>query len=275
VAPLLTDQQIYRYSRHILLPEVGGKGQLKLLKAKVLLIGAGGLGSPAALYLAAAGVGTLGIMDADTVDLSNLQRQILHGTADIGRAKVDSARESINHINPDVNVITYPEFATVDNVPDILPQYDLVVDGCDNFATRYLMNDAAVLYGKPYVYGSILRFDGQASVFHPPHGPCYRCIFPEAPPPGAVPSCQEAGVIGVLPGLLGVIQATEAIKLILCAGDPLIGRLLLVDALGMEFMTAGVKRNPECAVCGDSPTITALQAENYVQAPCGLDGVEE
>jgi sulfur-carrier protein adenylyltransferase/sulfurtransferase len=268
---MLNDQQIMRYSRHILLPEVGGKGQKKLLNAKVLLIGAGGLGSPAALYLAAAGVGTLGIMDADTVDLSNLQRQILHGTPDIGKQKVQSARETINQMNPDVKVIAYPEFATAHNIPAILPEYDLVVDGCDNFATRYLMNDAAVIYHKPYVYGSILRFDGQASVFNPPHGPCYRCIFPEAPPPGAVPSCQEAGVIGVLPGLLGVIQATEAIKLILGVGDPLIGRLLIVDALGMEFMDVKVKRNPLCPLCGENPVITELREENYRQATCGLN----
>lgn len=270
---MFSDEQIMRYSRHILLPEVGGKGQKKLLGAKVLLIGAGGLGSPVALYLAAAGVGTLGIMDADTVDLSNLQRQVVHSTADIGRLKVESAKETIRQINPDVHVIPYPEFATVDNIPKILPQYDLVVDGCDNFATRYLMSDAAVIYRKPYVYGSILRFDGQASVFHPPAGPCYRCIFPETPPPGAVPSCQEAGVLGVLPGLLGLIQATEALKLILGVGDPLIGRLLIVDALGMEFMNAKVARDKNCAVCGDHPTITELREENYRQAVCsaGLD----
>lgn len=272
---LLNDEQIVRYSRHILLPEVGGKGQQKLLHAKVLLIGAGGLGSPVALYLAAAGVGTLGIMDADTVDLSNLQRQVIHATPDIGKLKVESAKETIAQINPDVNVVVYPEFATVDNVPKILPEYDLVVDGCDNFATRYLMNDAAVIYKKPYVYGSILRFDGQASVFNPPAGPCYRCIFPEAPPAGAVPSCQEAGVIGVLPGLLGLIQATEAIKLILGVGDSLLGRLLIVDALGMEFMDAKVKRNENCPVCGDKPTITELLEENYRQATCSVDLDEE
>lgn len=271
---MLTDEQIMRYSRHILLPEVGGKGQQKLLNAKVLLIGAGGLGSPAALYLTAAGVGTLGIMDADTVDVSNLQRQVIHTTTDVGKLKVQSAKETINQINPDVNVVPYSEFATVHNVPQILPEYDLVVDGCDNFATRYLMNDAAVLYKKPYVYGSILRFDGQAAVFNPPAGPCYRCVFPEAPPAGVVPSCQEAGVIGILPGLLGVIQATEAIKLILGVGDTLIGRLLIVDTLGMEFMEAKVKRNENCPVCGDHPTITELLEENYRQAACsmGLDG---
>lgn len=272
---MLNDEQIIRYSRHILLPEMGGKGQKKLLNAKVLLIGAGGLGSPAALYLAAAGVGTLGIMDADTVDLSNLQRQVLHTTADIGRLKVESAKETINQINPDVNVVTYPEFATVENIPKILPEYDLVVDGCDNFATRYLVSDAAVLYKKPYVYGSILRFDGQAAVFNPPAGPCYRCIFPEAPLPGAAPSCQEAGVLGVLPGLLGIIQATEALKMLLGIGDPLIGRLLIVDALGMEFMDAKVARDKNCAVCGDNPTITALHEENYRLATCSLGLNEE
>ena len=272
---VFSDEQITRYSRHILLPEVGGKGQKKLLAAKVLLIGAGGLGSPVALYLAAAGIGTLGIMDADRVDLSNLQRQVIHTTADIGRLKVESAKDTINQINPDVNVLAYPEFATAENIPNILPEYDLVVDGCDNFATRYLMSDAAVIYKKPYVYGSIMRFDGQAAVFNPPAGPCYRCIFPEAPPAGAVPSCQEAGVMGVLPGLLGLIQATEAVKLLLGVGDPLIGRLLIVDALGMEFMDAKVARNKNCPVCGDNPTITELLAENYIQASCSANLDEE
>lgn len=272
---MLSDEQIIRYSRHILLPEVGGKGQQKLLSAKVLLIGAGGLGSPVALYLAAAGVGTLGIMDADTVDLSNLQRQIIHATPDVGKPKVQSVKETISCINPDVNVIAYPEFATVDNIPKILPEYDLVVDGCDNFATRYLMSDAAVIYKKPYVYGSIFRFDGQASVFNPPQSSCYRCIFPEAPPAGAVPSCQEAGVIGVLPGLVGLIQATEALKLILGIGEPLLGRLLLVDALDMEFRSAEVKRNTKCPACGDKPTITDLVAENYRLDTCSMKMSEE
>ena len=265
---MLTDRQIMRYSRHILLPEVGGKGQEKLLNAKVLLIGAGGLGSPVALYLAAAGVGTLGIMDADTVDLSNLQRQVIHATPDIGKLKVVSAKETIRQLNPDVNVQVYPELATADNLPRILPEYDLVVDCCDNFATRYLLSDAAVIYEKPYVYGSILRFDGQAAVFKPPAGPCYRCIFHEPPPAGVVPSCQEAGVLGVLPGLICVIQATEAIKLILGVGEPLIGRLLMVDALGLEFMSAKVKRKLDCPVCGDNPTIIDLRTENYCQAVC-------
>ncbi|MBT9174190.1 MAG: putative adenylyltransferase/sulfurtransferase MoeZ [Syntrophomonadaceae bacterium] len=265
---MLTDQQVVRYSRHILLPEVGGKGQEKLLNAKVLLIGAGGLGSAAALYLAAAGVGTLGIMDADTVDLSNLQRQVIHATPDIGKLKVESAKESIFQLNPDVFVLAYPEHATADNVPRILPEYDLVVDCCDNFATRYLLCDAAVIYEKPYVYGSILRFDGQAAVFKPPAGPCYRCFFHEPPPAGVAPSCQEAGVLGVLSGLIGLIQATETIKLILGVGEPLIGRLLMVDALGLEFMTARVKRKINCPVCGNNPSITDLRAENYCQPNC-------
>lgn len=268
---MLTNDQISRYSRHILLPEVGGKGQEKLLNSKVLLIGAGGLGSPTALYLAAAGVGTLGIADGDHVDITNLQRQVIHATPDIGKLKVDSARETIAQINPDVHVNTYSEYMTAANVGNILSNYDVVVDGCDNFATRYLVSDAAVIYKKPYVYGSILRFDGQASVFNPPQGPCYRCIFPEAPPAGAVPSCQEAGVIGVLPGLLGVIQATEALKLLLGIGEPLIGRLLLVDALYMEFTEAKVARNKNCPVCGDHPTITELLDENYRQQTCSAE----
>ncbi|MBS4030003.1 MAG: molybdopterin-synthase adenylyltransferase MoeB [Clostridiales bacterium] len=274
---MLTNDQIIRYSRHILLPEMGGKGQEKLLSSKVLLIGAGGLGSPVALYLAAAGVGTLGIVDGDHVDLSNLQRQVIHATPDIGRLKVDSARETIAQINPDVRVVTYPEYITATNIGGILSEYDLVVDGCDNFATRYLVSDAAVIYKKPYVYGSILRLDGQAAVFNPPQGPCYRCIFPEAPPPGAVPSCQEAGVLGVLPGLLGVIQATEALKMLLGIGEPLIGRLLLVDALYMEFTEAKVARNKNCPVCGENPTITELRDENYRQETCNteLDETEE
>ncbi|MBS4008028.1 MAG: molybdopterin-synthase adenylyltransferase MoeB [Clostridium sp.] len=267
---MLTDSQVIRYSRHILLPEVGGKGQEKLLNAKVLLVGAGGLGSACALYLAAAGVGTLGMMDADTVDLSNLQRQVIHATPDIGKLKVESAKESIFQLNPDVNVSVYPENASADNVPRILPEYDLVVDCCDNFATRYLLSDAAVIYEKPYVYGSILRFDGQAAVFKAPAGPCYRCIFHEPPPAGMSLSCQEAGVLGVLPGLIGLIQATEAIKLILEVGEPLIGRLLMVDALGLEFMTAKVKRRISCPVCGDNPAITDLRAENYNQPVCDV-----
>ncbi|NLP36463.1 MAG: molybdopterin-synthase adenylyltransferase MoeB [Firmicutes bacterium] len=264
----LTEEQIHRYARHIVIPEIGGKGQEKLLAAKVLLVGAGGLGSPVALYLAGAGVGTLGIMDGDTVSLSNLQRQIIHTTADIGRLKVDSAKDAINHINPDVQVITYPEYASVENILQIMSAYDLVLDCCDNFATRYLVNDAAVLLKKPFIYGSVMRFDGQAAVFYPPQGPCYRCLFPEAPPPGAVPTCQEAGVMGVLPGLIGMVQATETIKFILGAGDLLLGKLLVYDALAMDFMKIQIGPNPECAVCGNQPTITALHADNYQQLPC-------
>ncbi|NLM53055.1 MAG: molybdopterin-synthase adenylyltransferase MoeB [Firmicutes bacterium] len=264
----LTEEQIHRYARHIVLPEIGGKGQEKLLAAKVLLVGAGGLGSPVALYLAGAGVGTLGIMDGDTVSLSNLQRQIIHTTNDIGRLKVDSAKDTIKQINPDVQVITYPEYASVENILKIMAAYDVVIDCCDNFATRYLVNDAAVLLQKPFIYGSVMRFDGQAAFFYPPQGPCYRCLFPEAPPPGAVPTCQEAGIMGVLPGLIGMVQATEAIKFILGVGDLLLGRLLVYDALAMEFMHIQVGRNPECAICGDHPTITALHADNYPQLPC-------
>lgn len=265
---MLNDEQIHRYARHIVLPEVGGRGQEKLLAAKVLIVGAGGLGSPVALYLAAAGVGTIGIMDKDVVSISNLQRQIIHTTADLGRPKTDSAKDKLNLINPGVQVVTYPEFASAENLPEVLPQYDLVVDCCDNFATRYLVNDAAVLYKKPYIYGSILRFDGQTAVFFPPAGPCYRCLFPEMPPPGAVPSCQEAGVFGVLPGMIGVLQATEAIKLILGVGDSLLGRLIIYDALSMEFMNVKVSRDTRCAVCGDQPVITKLHAENYEQNTC-------
>ncbi|NLM45924.1 MAG: molybdopterin-synthase adenylyltransferase MoeB [Firmicutes bacterium] len=260
---MLSENQIHRYARQIVMPEVGGRGQEKLLASKVLLVGAGGLGSPVAIYLAAAGVGTLGIMDGDTVSLSNLQRQIIHGSDDIGRPKTASAKEKLNSINPDVTVITYPEYATTENLPHIVPQYDVVIDCCDNIATRYLVNDAAVLAGKPFIYGSILRFEGQAAVFYPPAGPCYRCLFPEAPPPGAVPSCQEAGVLGVVPGLIGMIQATEAIKLLLGVGEPLVGRLLLYHALTMDVVKVTVSRNRQCAVCGEAPSITSLVAENY------------
>jgi len=252
-----SEDQIRRYSRHIILPEVGGKGQRKLLNAKVLLIGAGGLGSPAALYLAAAGVGTLGIVDFDTVDLSNLQRQIMHHVHDLGRPKVKSAGETIADINPDVNVIPHPVRLASDNVMDIIGGYDIIVDGCDNFPTRYLVNDACVLAKKPYVYGSIFRFEGQSTVFYPGKG-CYRCLFPSPPPPGMVPSCQEAGVLGVLPGIIGVIQATEAVKLILETGGSLIGRLLLYDALEMEFREVKIRRDAKCPICGDDPTIHEL-----------------
>jgi sulfur-carrier protein adenylyltransferase/sulfurtransferase len=272
---MLNDSQVVRYSRHILLPEVGGRGQEKLLAAKVLLVGAGGLGSPIALYLAAAGIGTLGIMDGDSVDLSNLQRQVIHGMPDIGRNKVESARDTINQLNPDVRVIIHAHYATAFNFMNILSDYDMVIDGCDNFATRYLMNDAAVLLGKPYVYGGIFRFDGQASVFAVPEYPCYRCLFPKAPPAGLVPSCQEAGVFGVIPGVIGLIQATEALKLILGIGSPLAGRLLIYDAREMEFSEVRVERNEKCPVCGDTPSITALKEENYLHADCSADTDKE
>ena len=232
-----TDDQIYRYSRHIILPDVGGVGQKKLLKAKVLLVGAGGLGSPAAMYLAAAGVGTLGLVDFDRVDLSNLQRQLLHRTRDVGRPKLDSAAETLNGLNPDVRVVKHPVVLTSDNVMEILRDYDVVVNGTDNFPTRYLVNDACVFLSKPLVDGSIFLFEGQATVYDASRGPCYRCLFPTPPPPGEVPSCQEAGVLGVLPGIIGSIQAVEAIKLIIGKGEPLIGRLLMFDALAMEFLT--------------------------------------
>ncbi len=252
-----TEEQIKRYSRHIILPQVGGKGQKKLLEAKVLLVGAGGLGSPAALYLAAAGVGRLGIVDFDHVDLSNLQRQVLHGTSDVGRAKVTSAAETITDINPDVEVVPYRERLTSENILEIISGYDIVLDGSDNFPTRYLVNDACMLAGKPNVHGSIFGFEGQAAVFLPGQG-CYRCLFPEPPPPGAVPSCQEAGVLGVLPGIVGLIQATEAIKLVLGVGTSLVGHLLLFDAIDMSFQKVKLQRNPACAICGDKPTIHEL-----------------
>lgn len=254
----LTNDQLARYSRHLLLPEVGEAGQLKLLDSRVLCIGAGGLGSPAALYLAAAGIGTLGIIDADTVDLSNLQRQILHTEDRVGVPKVDSAEATLKALNSQVNVVKYRERLTSENVMEIFKDYDVIVDGCDNFATRYLTNDACVMLGTPNVHGSIFRFDGQATVFHPGEGPCYRCLYPEPPPPGMAPSCQEAGVLGVLPGVIGVIQAIEAIKLILGIGDPLVERLLTFDALRMEFRTLKIRRHPECPMCGDNPTITEL-----------------
>jgi adenylyltransferase/sulfurtransferase len=253
-----TDEQIHRYGRQIILPEIGGAGQRKLLESRVLLVGAGGLGSPNALYLGAAGVGTLGLIDDDVVEASNLHRQVVHGTADLGRNKVDSAADTVRGINPDVNVVTYKQRITSANALDIIREYDLVVDGCDSFATRYLVNDACIMLGKPNIYGSIFRFEGQASVFVPGQGPCYRCLFPEPPPAGMVPSCQEAGVLGILPGILGLIQANEAVKVLLGLGKPLIGRLLLFDALGMEFRTMTVRRSPDCPVCGDHPEITEL-----------------
>lgn len=254
-----TNDQIYRYSRHIILPDVGGAGQKKLLKAKVLLVGAGGLGSPTAMYLAAAGVGTLGIVEFDNVDLSNLQRQLLHRTKDVGRPKIDSAEDTINALNPDVKVIKHQVVLDSTNVMDIIRAYDIVVNGTDNFPTRYLVNDACVFAGKPLVDGSIFMFEGQTTVFDAAHGgPCYRCLFPTPPPPGEVPSCQEAGVLGVLPGIIGSIQAIEVIKLILGKGDSLKGRLLLFDAMAMEFREMQVNKDPNCPVCGEHPTITEL-----------------
>ena len=253
----LSPYQVERYSRHIIMPQVGSRGQRKLMDAKVLIIGAGGLGSPIAIYLALAGVGTLGIVDFDTVDLSNLQRQILHHNDDIGRRKVVSAQETIKSYNPEVNVVTHEEPLTSDNAMGVIADYDIVVNGADNFPARYLVNDAAYLSNKPLVDGSILLFDGQATVFLPGRG-CYRCLFPEPPPPGEVPSCAEAGVLGMLPGLVGSIQATETVKLILDAGKSLAGRLLLIDALDMEFRTVKIRRNQECPLCGDNPTVTEL-----------------
>lgn len=254
----LSQEELIRYSRHISLPEVGVDGQKRLKAASILLVGTGGLGSPLAMYLSAAGVGHLGLVDFDVVDASNLHRQLIHGTKDVGRPKTESAAESIGDINPHVKVTTYETALTSDNAMDIIADYDLVIDGTDNFPTRYLVNDACVLSGKPNVYGSIYRFEGQASVFATKDGPCYRCLFPQPPPPGAVPSCAEGGVIGVLPGIVGLIQANEAIKLLLGKGDPLIGRLLLFDALAMKFRDVKLKRDPKCPVCGDTPSVTEL-----------------
>jgi len=253
-----TEEQIRRYGRHIILPEIGGQGQRRLLDSRVLLIGAGGLGSPNALYLGAAGIGTIGIVDDDVVESSNLQRQVAHTTADIGRSKVESAAEAIRAINPDVNVITYKTRITSANALDIIRDYDLVVDGCDSFATRYLVNDACVMLGRTDIYGSIFRFEGQVSVFAPRQGPCYRCLFPQPPPAGMVPTCQEAGVLGILPGIVGLMQANEAVKQLLGIGRTLAGRLLLFDALDMSFRTMTVRRDPQCPVCGDNPEITGL-----------------
>jgi molybdopterin/thiamine biosynthesis adenylyltransferase/rhodanese-related sulfurtransferase len=260
VAPAddLTIDEVKRYSRHLIIPDVGKTGQRRLKNARVLCVGAGGLGSPALLYLAAAGVGTLGIVDFDVVDESNLQRQIIHGQSDIGRPKAVSAMESINEINPLVNVILHEERLDSDNAMQIFADYDLIVDGTDNFATRYLVNDACVLLGKPYVWGSIYRFDGQASVFWAEHGPCYRCLYPEPPPPGMVPSCAEGGVLGVLCGTIGSIQVNEAIKVITGIGEPMVGRLMVYDALDMTFRSVKVRKDPECPVCGKNPTITEL-----------------
>jgi sulfur-carrier protein adenylyltransferase/sulfurtransferase len=254
----LSNEEIARYSRHLIMPEVALDGQKKLKQARVLTIGAGGLGAPLAMYLAAAGVGTLGIVDFDVVDESNLQRQIIHGTSDVGRPKMESARDRINDINPNVNVEGFEEPLSSENALDIFKDFDIIVDGTDNFPTRYLVNDASVLSGKPNVYGSIFRFEGQASVFYAEEGPCYRCLYPEPPPPGLVPSCAEGGVLGILPGAIGTIQATETVKLILGIGEPLIGRLLLYDALGMRFREMKLRKDPNCPVCGENPTVTEL-----------------
>jgi adenylyltransferase/sulfurtransferase len=254
----LTVDEVRRYSRHLIIPDVGMTGQKRLKNAKVLCVGAGGLGSPALLYLAAAGVGTLGIVDFDVVDESNLQRQVIHGQSDIGRSKAESARDSIREINPYVNVIVHQERLDSDNAMQIFADYDLIVDGTDNFATRYLVNDACVLLGKPYVWGSIYRFDGQASVFWAEYGPCYRCLYPEPPPPGMVPSCAEGGVLGVLCASIGSIQVNEAIKLIAGIGEPLAGRLMIYDALEMTYRSVKVRKDPECPVCGKNPTVTEL-----------------
>jgi molybdopterin/thiamine biosynthesis adenylyltransferase/rhodanese-related sulfurtransferase len=254
----LSNEEIARYSRHLIMPEVALDGQKKLKQARVLTVGAGGLGSPLALYLAAAGVGTIGIVDFDVVDESNLQRQIIHGTSDLGRPKMESAREKIEDINPNVKVEAFEEALTSENALEIFEDFDVIVDGTDNFPTRYLVNDACVLLEKPNVYGSIFRFEGQASVFYAEEGPCYRCLYPEPPPPGLVPSCAEGGVLGILPGAIGTIQATETVKLLLGIGEPLIGRLLLYDALTMRFREMKLRKDPGCPVCGENPTVTEL-----------------
>ena len=270
--PELTKDEIKRYSRHLILPEVGLEGQRKLKAAKVLCIGAGGLGSPVAMYLAAAGVGTIGIVDYDVVDFSNLQRQILHFTNDVGKSKLQSAREKLVAMNPHVNVVLHDVALSSENALELFAPYDIIVDGTDNFPTRYLVNDACVILGKPNAYGSIFRFEGQASVFATKDGPCYRCLYPEPPPAGLVPSCAEGGVLGVLPGLVGCIQATETMKLILGAGEPLIGRFLIIDALRMKFRELKLRKDPDCPVCGTHPTVTRLI--DYEQF-CGVRAVEE
>ena len=265
----LTREELHRYSRHLILPDVALDGQMRIKAARVLLIGAGGLGSPAALYLAAAGVGTLGLVDFDVVDVTNLQRQVLHGTSSVGQPKLESARERIADLNPNVQVETHQTRLTSVNALEILREYDVIVDGTDNFATRYLTNDACVILGKPNVYGSIFRFEGQASIFATPDGPCYRCLFPNPPPPGLVPSCAEGGVLGVLPGIVGTIQATEALKLILGVGDTLVGRLLLIDAMGMRFHTVRVPRDPNCPACGTREIRELIDYDEYCGTPGG------
>ena len=270
--PSLSNEEVLRYSRHLIMPEVGMEGQQKLKAARVLCIGTGGLGSPLALYLAAAGVGTLGLVDFDVVDFTNLQRQVIHFTSDVGKPKLESAKQKIAAINPFVNVKAFNTRLTSENALELFADFAIIVDGTDNFPTRFLVNDACVFTGKPNIYGSIFRFEGQASVFAAKDGPCYRCLYPEPPPPGLVPSCAEGGVLGILPGLVGLIQATETIKLILGTGDPLIGRLLLVDALGMKFRELKLRKNPDCVVCGTNPTVTKLiDYEEF----CGLRGQEK
>ena len=254
----LSKEEILRYSRHLIIPEVGIEGQQKLKAAKVLLVGTGGLGAPLGLYLAAVGIGKIGLVDFDTVDFTNLQRQVIHFTSDVGRRKIESASEKMKAINPFIEIVPHEVALSSENALDILKDYDIIVDGTDNFPTRYLVNDACVLLGKPNVYGSIFRFEGQATVFAYEGGPCYRCLYPEPPPPGLVPSCAEGGVLGILPGMIGIVQATETVKLILGKGEPLVGRLLLYDALGMEFRELKLRKNPECPVCGEHPTVTQL-----------------
>ncbi len=267
----LSREEILRYSRHLIMPEVGMEGQLRLKRARVLCVGSGGLGAPLALYLAAAGVGRLGLVDFDRVDFTNLQRQVLYGTSDVGRPKLEVARQRLADLNPEVEIVPYETRLTSENALEILEPWDIVVDGTDNFPTRYLVNDACVLLGKPNVYGSIFRFEGQVSVFGMPEGPCYRCLYPEPPPPGLVPSCAEGGVLGVLPGIIGSLQAMEVLKLILGIGQPLVGRLLLFDALAMRFRELRLRRNPDCPVCGERPTIRQLiDYEEF----CGIRGEE-
>jgi sulfur-carrier protein adenylyltransferase/sulfurtransferase len=269
--PPLSQDEILRYSRHLIIPEVGVEGQRRLKAARVLMVGAGGLGSPIGLYLAAAGVGRLGIVEFDVVDETNLQRQVLHGTKDVGRKKVESARDRIRDLNPHVEVVAHEAWLTSENALDIIRDYDLVVDGTDNFATRYLVNDACVLLGKPNVYGSIYRFEGQSTVFCTTEGPCYRCLYPEPPPPGLVPSCAEGGVLGILPGLVGLVQATETVKLLAGIGEPLVGRLLLVDALSMEFRTVKLRKNPRCPACGTREIRELIDYQQF----CGIRGEDE
>jgi len=268
---MFTDEQVERYSRHIILKEVGGKGQKKLLNGRVLVIGAGALGSPAALYLAAAGVGTIGIADADVVEISNLQRQVIHHTPDVGKAKVLSAREKMEAINPDVRVVTYHSWVNAESIMDLIREYDFIIDGTDNFASKFLINDACVMAGKPFSHAGILHFIGQTMTVLPGESPCYRCIFPSPPPPGAIPTCSQAGVLGVLPGVIGTIQATEAIKYLLGVGKLLAGRLVVYDAEGLEFYTSPLSRQKRCPLCGENPVITELRDETDAMNVCDLE----